>query len=65
MAGLLSRPSILFHIVHATFWLGLLVDLGGPKDIPEFKAEILREIGHEVAGPKPGKNIPGIACTTR
>jgi cytochrome b subunit of formate dehydrogenase len=27
----------------------------GPSDIPEFKAEILRELGHEVAGPKPGK----------
>jgi thiosulfate reductase cytochrome b subunit len=27
----------------------------GPKDIPEFKAEMLRELGHEVAGPKPGK----------
>ena len=27
----------------------------GPSDIPELKAEILRELGHEVAGPKPGK----------
>jgi len=55
MAGLLLTASILFHIVHATFWLDFWSIWVGPKDIPEFKAEILREIGHEVAGPKPGK----------
>ena len=28
----------------------------GPKDIPEIKAELLREMGREdIAGPRPGK----------
>ena len=27
----------------------------GPKDIPELRAELLREFGHDVPGPKPGK----------
>ena len=55
MAGLVLTGSILFHIVHATFWLDFWSIWVGPKDIPEFKAEILRELGHDVPGPKPGK----------
>jgi formate dehydrogenase subunit gamma len=39
MAGLLLTTSILF----------------GPKDVPELKAEIMRELGHDIPGPKPGK----------
>ena len=27
----------------------------GPRDIPEIKAEMLSELGHDVAGPKSGK----------
>ncbi len=55
VAGLVLTASILFHIVHATFWLDFWSIWVGPKDIPEFKAEMLRELGHEVPGPKPGK----------
>jgi cytochrome b subunit of formate dehydrogenase len=55
IAGLVLTASILFHIVHATFWLDFWSIWVGPKDIPEFKAEIMRELGHDVAGPKPGK----------
>ena len=55
MAGLVLTGSILFHIVHATFWLDFWSIWVGPKDIPELKAEILRELGHDVPGPKPGK----------
>jgi cytochrome b subunit of formate dehydrogenase len=55
VAGLVLTASILFHIVHATFWLDFWSIWVGPKDIPEFKAEILREFGHDVPGPKPGK----------
>jgi thiosulfate reductase cytochrome b subunit len=47
--------SIVFHIIHATFWLDFWSIWVGPKDIPEFRAEILRELGHDVPGPKPGK----------
>src|SRR5260221_6454359 len=54
-AGLVLSASIIFHIVHATFWLDFWSIWVGPKDIPEFKAEILRELGHDVPGPKSGK----------
>jgi formate dehydrogenase subunit gamma len=55
MAGILLTASILFHIVHATFVLDFWSIWVGPKDIPEFKAEMMREIGREIGGPKPGK----------
>jgi formate dehydrogenase subunit gamma len=55
MAGLVLTASILFHIVHATFFLDFWSIWVGPKDIPELKAELLREFGHDVPGPKPGK----------
>lgn len=55
MAGLVLTGSILFHIIHASFWLDFWSIWVGPKDIPELKAEILRELGHEVEGPKSGK----------
>ena len=55
MAGLVLTASILFHIIHATFWLDFWSIWVGPKDIPELKAELLRELGHDVPGPKPGK----------
>lgn len=54
-AGLLLTASIMFHIVHATFFLDFWSIWVGPKDIPEAKAEILRELGRDVPGPKPGK----------
>jgi formate dehydrogenase subunit gamma len=55
IAGLLLTASILFHIFHATFALDFWSIWVGPKDIPEMKAEFLREIGKEPPGPKPGK----------
>jgi thiosulfate reductase cytochrome b subunit len=47
--------SIVFHIIHASFWLDFWSIWVGPKDIPELKAELMREFGHDVPGPKPGK----------
>jgi cytochrome b subunit of formate dehydrogenase len=55
MAGVVLSATIVFHIVHATFWMDFWSIWVGPKDIPEIKAELLREVGHDVAGPKPGK----------
>ncbi len=55
MAGLVLTGSIIYHIIHATFWLDFWSIWIGPKDIPEFKAEMLRELGHDVPGPKSGK----------
>jgi formate dehydrogenase subunit gamma len=55
MAGLVLTASILFHVVHATVWLDFWSIWVGPRDLPELKAELLRELGHEMEGPKPGK----------
>ncbi len=55
MAGLVLTGSIIYHIIHATFFLDFWSIWIGPKDIPEFKAEMLRELGHDVPGPKSGK----------
>ena len=50
MAGLVLTASIIYHIVHATFWLDFWSIWVGPKDIPEFKSEIMLELGREVPG---------------
>ena len=55
IAGLVLTGSIVFHIIHATFWLDFWSIWVGPKDIPDFRRELLREVGYEVSGPKPGK----------
>jgi cytochrome b subunit of formate dehydrogenase len=55
IAGLMLTGAIIYHIIHATFFLDFWSIWIGPKDIPEFKAEMLREIGHDVPGPKSGK----------
>jgi cytochrome b subunit of formate dehydrogenase len=48
--------SIIYHIGHATFFLDFWSIWVGPKDIPEFKAELMRDMGHEVPGaPKSAK----------
>lgn len=55
VAGVVLTVSVLYHIIHATFWLDFWSMWVGPSDIPELKAELMRELGHEVEGPKPGK----------
>jgi formate dehydrogenase subunit gamma len=55
IAGVALSASIVFHIIHASVWLDFWSIWVGPKDIPEFKAELLREMGREVEVPKPGK----------
>jgi cytochrome b subunit of formate dehydrogenase len=55
MAGLVLTGAIIYHIIHASFFLDFWSIWIGPKDIPEFKAEMLRELGHDVPGPKSGK----------
>lgn len=56
MAGLVLTASILFHIIHATFWMDFWSIWIGPKEIPEIKAEMLRELGRkDVPGPKSAK----------
>lgn len=55
MAGLVLTASIVFHIIHAIGWLDFWSIWITPRDIPELKAEMLRELGHDVPGPRPGK----------
>jgi formate dehydrogenase subunit gamma len=56
IAGLVLTGSIIYHIIHATFFLDFWSIWVGPKDIPELKTEIQREMGREdVPGPRPGK----------
>jgi cytochrome b subunit of formate dehydrogenase len=55
-AGLLLTASIMFHIVHATVFMDFWSIWVGPKDIPELRSELMREIGREdIPGPRPGK----------
>jgi len=55
MAGLVLTGSIIYHIIHATFFLDFWSIWVSPKDIPEIKAEIARELGRETDAPKPAK----------
>jgi cytochrome b subunit of formate dehydrogenase len=55
IAGLVLTGSIVFHIIHASFWMDFWSIWVGPKDLPELKAEMMRELGHDIPGPKPGK----------
>jgi len=55
MAGLVLTASIAFHIVHASVFMDFWSIWVGPRDLPELKAEVLRELGHHVEGPRPGK----------
>jgi cytochrome b subunit of formate dehydrogenase len=55
MAGLVLTASIVFHIVHATVWMDFWSIWVGPKDVPELKSELMRELGQDVEGPKSGK----------
>ncbi|HEY2150889.1 MAG TPA: cytochrome b/b6 domain-containing protein [Vicinamibacterales bacterium] len=55
IAGIVLIASIVFHIFHATFFLDFWSIWIGPKDIPEMKADLLREFGQDVPGPKSGK----------
>jgi cytochrome b subunit of formate dehydrogenase len=56
IAGVVLTVSVVYHIVHSMVWLDFWSIWVSPRDIPEAKAEILRELGHDVPGvPKPGK----------
>ncbi len=45
IAGLVLTGSIIYHIIHATFFLDFWSIWVGPRDIPEIKAEMMRELG--------------------
>lgn len=55
MAGLVLAASILYHIIHAIFFMDFWSIWIGPKDVPEFKSEMMRELSGKEGGPKPAK----------
>jgi cytochrome b subunit of formate dehydrogenase len=55
IAGLVLTGSIIYHIIHATFFMDFWSIWIGPKDIPEFKAEMAAELGNSEVAPKTGK----------
>jgi formate dehydrogenase subunit gamma len=55
MAGLVLTGSIIYHIIHATFFLDFWSIWVGPKDIPEFKATIAHELGKDAPIFRTGK----------
>ncbi len=54
-AGLVLTASIVFHVIHASVFLDFWSIWVSPRDLPEMRAELRRELGHHVEGPKPGK----------
>src|SRR5215471_3938823 len=55
MAGLVLTGSIIYHIIHASFFLDFWSIWIGPKDIPEFQQEMAASLGRDVPPPKTGK----------
>src|SRR5215213_2848760 len=55
IAGLVLTGSIIYHIIHATFFMDFWSIWIGPKDIPEFRAEMAAELGGAEDGPRTGK----------
>ncbi len=55
MAGILLTASIIYHIIHATFFMDFWSIWIGPKDIPDFRAEMAAELAGSDDGPKTGK----------
>ncbi len=55
MAGLVLTGAIIYHIIHASFFMDFWSIWIGPKDIPEFKAEMMAEVLGQEGGPKTGK----------
>jgi cytochrome b subunit of formate dehydrogenase len=55
IAGLVFVGIIVFHIIHATFWMNLRDIWISSKDWAEFKLEMQHALGSGKAPPKPGK----------
>ena len=55
IAGLVLTGAIIYHIIHASFFMDFWSIWIGPKDIPEFRAEMAAELGGSDDGPKTGK----------
>ena len=54
-SGVIFTAVIVWHIVHTTFWLDFWSIWAGPKDVPEFRALMLRETGRIAHAPQPAK----------
>ena len=54
-AGMIFTALIAWHVVHTAVWLDFWSIWAGPKDVPEFKALLLRETGRAADAPRPAK----------
>jgi cytochrome b subunit of formate dehydrogenase len=55
IAGIALIGTVIFHIFHASFWLGLKNIWVGSADWKEFRQGLLNALGSGPAPPKPGK----------
>lgn len=54
-AGMIFTALIAWHVVHTAVWLDFWSIWAGPKDVPEFRALLLRETGRAADAPRPAK----------
>ena len=54
-SGMIFTALIAWHVVHTAVWLDFWSIWAGPKDVPEFRALLLRETGRIADAPRPAK----------
>ncbi len=54
-SGMIFTALIAWHVVHTAVWLDFWSIWAGPKDVPEFRALLLRETGRAADAPRPAK----------
>lgn len=54
-SGMIFTALIAWHVVHTAVWLDFWSIWAGPKDVPEFRALLLRETGVAADAPRPAK----------
>lgn len=54
-SGMIFTALIAWHVVHTAVWLDFWSIWAGPKDVPEFRALLLRETGRAAEAPRPAK----------
>lgn len=54
-SGMIFTALIAWHVVHTAVWLDFWSIWAGPKDVPEFRALLLRETDRAADAPRPAK----------
>ena len=58
VAGVVLTLSVVYHTIHATFWLGLSAMLVGPKDISDATSRFKRSVGQDAPAPRKHGKYP-------